>query len=67
MEDNWQLVYSSPYIYQVEMVQAVLIDFEIKSVVINKQDSSYHFGEVELYVEQDNVLRARQIINREGL
>ena len=67
MEDNWQLVYSSPYIYQVEMVQAVLIDFEIKSVVINKQDSSYHFGEVALYVEQDNVLRARQIINRKGM
>ena len=67
MEDNWQLVYSSPYIYQVEIVQAVLIDFDIKSVVINKQDSSYHFVEVELYVEQDNVIRAKQIINREGL
>lgn len=67
MEDNWQMVYSSPLIHQVEIVQAVLTEYEIESVIINKKDSSYHFGELELYVQQDNVLRARQIINREGL
>ena len=29
-----------------------------------KKDSSYLFGEVELYVKQEDVLNAKQIINR---
>lgn len=67
MEDHWHLVYSSTYLHQVEIVKAVLMDFEIESVVVNKKDSFYLFGEIELYVQQDDVLKASQIINREEL
>jgi len=45
----------------------VLEDLEIESVVVNKKDSAYLFGEIELYVHADNVLKARLIINREEL
>ncbi|MEE4177546.1 MAG: DUF2007 domain-containing protein [Bacteroides sp.] len=67
MEDHWHLVYSSTYLHKVEIVKAVLMDFEIESVVVNKKDSFYLFGEIELYVQQDDVLKASQIINREEL
>lgn len=67
MEESWQLIYSSTFLHKVEIVKAVLDDFEIESVVVNKKDSFYLFGEIELYVHADNVLKARLIINREEL
>jgi hypothetical protein len=67
MEESWQKIYSSTYEHKVQIVRAVLKDFEIDSVVINKKDSNYHFGELELYVQNDNVIKAKQIINKEKL
>ena len=42
---------------------AVLEDNNIDSVVLNKQDSSYHFGELELYVKAEDVVKAKRIIS----
>ena len=67
MEDNWQLVFTSNFLHKVEIVKAILKDHGIESVIVNKKDSSYLFGDIELYVHQDYVLMARQIINREEL
>jgi cytidylate kinase len=67
MEENWQIIYSSTFQYKVEIAKAVLEDADIESVIVNKKDSAYLFGDIELYVHADNVLRARQIINREEL
>jgi hypothetical protein len=67
MEEHWQVIYSSNFQHKVEIVKAVLEDAGIESVVVNKKDSAYLFGEIELYVHRDKVLRARQIINREEL
>ena len=64
---NWVCIYSSKFIYKVDIVQAVLADKYINSVVINKQDSSYLFGEIELHVHPDDVILAKQIINKERL
>jgi len=51
----------------VEITQAVLKDQEIESVILNKRDSTYLFGEVELYVATDNVLKSKQIISNNDL
>ncbi len=67
MEENWQKIYSSSYDYKVGIVKAVLKDSGIDSVIVNKKDRAYLFGEVELYVNADDVLRAKQIINKEEL
>ena len=67
MEEHWQVIYSSTFQHKVEIVKAVLEDADIESVIVNKKDSAYLFGDIELYVHADNVLRARQIINREEL
>lgn len=64
MEGNWQKIYSSSFEHKVEIVKAVLIDSEIDSVVVNKKDRAYNFGEVELYVQGENVIKAKQIINK---
>ena len=37
----------------------------IQAVIVNKQDSSYiAFGEIELFVPRENVLDAKQIMER---
>ncbi len=67
MEENWQKVYSSTFEHKLEIVKAVLEDEGIKSVIINKKDSAYLFGELELYVHADDVLMSKRIINKESL
>jgi hypothetical protein len=64
---NWVCIYSSKLIHKVEIVQAVLTDNNINSVVVNKQDSAYHFGDIELHVHPDDSVHAIHIINEEKL
>ncbi|MCB9187180.1 MAG: DUF2007 domain-containing protein [Flavobacteriales bacterium] len=45
---------------------AILRAREINAVVINKQDSSYLFGEAELYVPQDEVILAKRILDEKN-
>ncbi|MFO7998535.1 MAG: DUF2007 domain-containing protein [Bacteroidales bacterium] len=67
MEENWQKIYGSPFEHKVKIVQAVLEEAGIQGIVLNKKDSAYLFGEVELYVQPEQVIRAKQIINKESL
>lgn len=45
------------------MKRALLQAQDVNAVIINKQDSSYLFGEAELYVPQDEVIRAKRILD----
>lgn len=52
--------------YRAEIVKGVLEDFGITSVVLNKMDSSYNnFGNHEVLVLPEDVLRAKQIIQND--
>jgi len=45
------------------VARQVLEEGGIEAVVINKRDSSYlAFGEAEVYVKQDDVIRAKKLI-----
>jgi len=44
------------------MVRQMLTNHNIQSFLVNKQDSSYKFGVVELYVNRDDVIRAKKLI-----
>ncbi len=67
MEKDWQRVYATNQTYLVQIVQGILLEEGIKSVVINKQDAMYMFGEIEIYVQRENVLRASHLIKRSEL
>ncbi len=62
MEANLVLIFSTGQPYQAEMARQMLADHNIKSFLINKQDSAYKFGAVELYVNRDDVIRAKMLI-----
>jgi hypothetical protein len=67
LEDNWVKIYSSAYNHKVEILQALLKEEEIESIILNKQDSNYLFGEIELYAGVENVLKSKQIIEKNEL
>lgn len=62
MEKGWVKLLSTT-INQAELKKALLQSENINAVIINKQDSSYLFGEAELYVKQDDVIRAKRILD----
>lgn len=63
MDSNWALIYSTGNPYKSELLKGLLEENNIISVIINKQDSSYHFGELELYVKPEDVVQAKRIIS----
>jgi hypothetical protein len=67
MEEDWKCVYRSGKSYEVEIYHGLLEENGIEAVIINKQDSSYLFGEVELYVKTEDVLDANKIITETSL
>ncbi len=63
MEPNLVHIFSSGQPYKAELVKQMLTDHNIQSFLVNKQDSAYKFGEVELYVNRDDVIRAKRLIH----
>ncbi len=64
MQDNWSKVFESGQQFQVEIIKGMLKEHDIEAVSLNKQDSAYHIGAVELYVPVEDAFRAKQIIEK---
>lgn len=62
MFDNWVVIYSSAQLYEAEMVRSILAENSIECVIMNKQDSAYMFGDIEVYVPTNEAFRAKQLI-----
>lgn len=67
MEKNWVCIYSTTFTYQAEIVKDLLDTNDIDAVIINKQDSAYLFGTLEIYVERDNTIRAKHLLDHVDL
>ena len=55
-------IYSSGKPYLAELIKQMLSDHNIQSFLVNKQDSAYKFGEIELFVNRDDIIRAKLLI-----
>lgn len=62
MELNWIKIYATPNFFTAEMIRQMLIDNEIPAVILNKQDSSYRFGFVEVFAHQNHEQAAKNLI-----
>ncbi|MGZ3756404.1 MAG: hypothetical protein ACXVAY_06650 [Mucilaginibacter sp.] len=63
MEKNWVRIFTSTDFYRSEIVKQVLTEHQIETVVINKQDSSHRtFGDIEVYIHQENFSNAIEIM-----
>ena len=55
-------VYAFNKLYLVEMLKAYLADNQIESFILNQQDSSYLFGDIELYVKKEDQEKSEKLI-----
>ncbi len=62
MPEHWEVIYSTNQLYEAEMVKDMFADNFIECVIMNKKDSTYGFGELEVYVPTALVLKAKQLI-----
>jgi hypothetical protein len=62
MFDNWVVIFSTAQLYEAEMAKSMLADNDIESVVMNKKDSTYGFGDIDIYVPTNKAFRAKQLI-----
>ena len=64
---GWIKVYTTNYAHQAEIAKALLLESDIASFVIDKMDSMYSFGEMELYVQPEDEILAKVIITQNNL
>lgn len=62
METDLVNIYSAGNLYVAELIRQMLADHSIESFIVNKQDSVYKFGDIELFVDRDKVIRAKMLI-----
>jgi len=61
-QERWECLFGSKILYKAEMLKSLLEESDIPAVIINKQDSAYLFGDIEVYVKLDDFLKAQQIL-----
>lgn len=66
MEKNWISIFSTDQPYLADIARLVLDENNISSIIMNKKDSFYKIGEVDLYVNRDQALRAKNLIKNIG-
>ena len=67
MEDQkFELVYSAGKAYEAELIVGLLAENGIEASIINKRDREFLIGEVEVYVKEEDVARAKEIIENRG-
>ena len=64
MEKNWTKIFVSINPNLIDLFVSLLEEQNIKSVSINKKDSSYTiFGNIELYVKDTDMEKSKEIID----
>jgi len=61
--NDWKRIYSTPLQHLALMVEAALTDAEFHPVLINKKDTSYHFGFFEVFVHPQEAKEAETFVN----
>lgn len=63
MEKDWKRVFLSGEMYRAEIAKEVLENHGVNSVILNQKDSSYtSFGNVEVYVHEDDADKAIELL-----
>ena len=65
MDGNWVKIFSTSQLYKAEIIKGMLEQHEVTAVVVNKQDSAYLVGEVEVYVQADFAIKAKRLVNEQ--
>ena len=68
MNSDWVSVFASANQFEVRIIQGMLLDNEIHSVIVDKQDSMHiHLNvgtDINLHVAKNDVTRAKYLISQ---
>ncbi|CAN5479099.1 hypothetical protein BH11BAC2_BH11BAC2_21210 [soil metagenome] len=67
MEQDWTRIFSSDKPYQIEIAKALLEEAGIATFQMDKKDSVYIFGEIELYVPKAEEYNGKLILTEHDL
>ncbi|MFM7016628.1 MAG: DUF2007 domain-containing protein [Bacteroidota bacterium] len=59
---NWVKVYTTNQVHQPEIIKSIFEEASIPCTTIDKKDSSYIFGEIEIYVPEEQVENAIHLL-----
>ena len=62
MEENLREVFSANEMYKISIIQELLAENNIDSVLLDQKGSSFPFGEIHLYVNVKDEEKAKQVI-----
>ncbi len=62
MEENWVLAYNSTDEVICDRAKIILKKEDINCVVMNKKDSNFLIGEYQIYVNMEDLGKAREIL-----
>jgi hypothetical protein len=64
MEDTWVSILFTAKSFTAELAKDILYENNIDAVIINKQDSTYLFGDIEVYVDRNDAICAKHILEK---
>ncbi len=64
MSENWATIFTTDKEYQAQIIVALLEENDIICQVVNKKDAAYLFGEIEIMVPAQWVIKAKAIIHK---
>ena len=68
MEKGWVNVFTTDQRHLAEIAKELLLENQIESVLVDKRDSTYiTLGEVEIYVRDLDVMKAKFILEKNSL
>ena len=62
MEENLKEVYSADKQYKINIIQEILAENNIKSMVLDQKGSAFLVGDIHLYVNESDEEKAKEII-----
>lgn len=62
MTENWVKLLVGTNPIEMELTKQMLEEHDVPAVLMNKQDSSYRFGQLELYVHESEEATARFLL-----
>ena len=62
MDKDWRLVYSTDKSYEAEMIRGFLESAGLAPIVLNRRDSSFLLGDIDIYVSPEQEEQALSII-----
>lgn len=62
---QWKVIFKTNKQYEAEIVKDVLESHYLQPVIVNKKDSSYHFGNFEIHISTEQAMEAMQIIRND--